>query len=309
MLTTRCADHMDLLDNALRTELLQKHLDAKLTVTSSRALRGGMVNQVEAWNTGGEPSCVVAKLTEKPTDPGFRNEYETLSWYRERTSFPVPEPLALIEEDEAFSGTILLMRYIEGANLGNARLSASGQLSLEQQMADCLVELHTHQRDTYGNALGGQTYPHYLDIFRPALTREIDAVGQHFPGHELDKLQHILATLEQRLPECGEPRLVHGDLWATNIMVDDRDSHQPQLTAFVDAGANFRDVEQELAYLLVFNTVGEAFFERYSQTFPLRPGFLERAKIYWLNTWLLHVRMFGTGYLGSAKRTLSAIQD
>ncbi|MBN2212074.1 MAG: fructosamine kinase family protein, partial [Sedimentisphaerales bacterium] len=61
--------------------------------------------------------------------------------------------------------------------------------------------------------------------------------------------------------------------------------------------AQFAEVEYELAFMRVFHTVDEVFFRHYTQRHPLREGFERRCRVYWLNTMMLHVRLFGDDYL------------
>ena len=66
------------------------------------------------------------------------------------------------------------------------------------------------------------------------------------------------------------------------------------LAALVDpSGATFADVECELAYLQVFDTVGSTFFDVYTASHPLRPGYELRRLFYWLNTHMIHVWLVG----------------
>ena len=69
------------------------------------------------------------------------------------------------------------------------------------------------------------------------------------------------------------------------------------LSGLVDpSGSKFADVECELAYLEVFDTVGRGFFDRYAAHHPLRPGYENRRLIYWLDTYMIHVWLFGDAH-------------
>lgn len=55
----------------------------------------------------------------------------------------------------------------------------------------------------------------------------------------------------------------------------------------------------------MFNTFGPAFYEGYQSITPLEPGFFkERVDIYNLYPTLVHVRLFGAGYLAPIEQTL-----
>jgi fructosamine-3-kinase len=290
------------------TRIVRAHVAPGLSVTAIKPLAGGMINVVQEWMTDGTPRSVVAKLAPEPDHDGFRREFETLAWYRAHTEFPVPQPYACVSGSGAFTGTCLLMERIAGRNLGEARLSARGAEHYQRSLAAHLIRLHRHTRNVYGCALGGATFSRYLEIFKPALEYEFAAVRDQLPSGSQQTVQRLIEHLDEWLPEAGTPTLIHGDIWATNIIVDDADPDRPEICAFIDMGANYRDVEQELAYLLIFHTAGDVFFKEYAQAHVLRPGFERRCRVYWLNTWLLHVRLFGASYLGPTQRTIREIE-
>jgi len=298
-----------MLKKELAQAILETYVHPRLKLLTMRPLSGGMVNAVEEWTTDGTPAAIVAKWTTTPDAGGFFDEQRALDWYREHTEFPVPEPYACFSGELGFAGTVLLMERVRGRHLGDARMTPAGATEFERDLAEHLVRLHRHTRDTYGNALGGEAHARHLDLFAPAIRREFDAVRHHLSSHECRVVDNVLGELEDWLPESGRPTLVHGDLWATNIMVDDGDPANPRVSAFIDMGANYGEAEQELAYLLIFHTVGETFFREYTRAFPLREGFDRRCHIYWLNTWMLHVRMFGAQYLSPTERTIREIEQ
>ncbi|MDP6039934.1 MAG: fructosamine kinase family protein, partial [Candidatus Latescibacteria bacterium] len=90
----------------------------------------------------------------------------------------------------------------------------------------------------------------------------------------------------------GEPCLIHGDMWAGNIIVALSGSKWT-VSGFIDPGVQYADVEHELAYLQAFDTVGAAFFDAYTAHVSMRPGFEFRRLFYWLNTYMIHVWLFG----------------
>jgi fructosamine-3-kinase len=58
----------------------------------------------------------------------------------------------------------------------------------------------------------------------------------------------------------------------------------------------------------LFGTFGEAFFASYEERLPLEPGFHEeRRDIYNLYPRLVHVRLFGSGYLAGIDQALARL--
>jgi len=289
------------------TELLRAHLSDSLTVTGIRRLHGGMVNSVLELSTDGRPRSVVAKLCGRPGHTAFERELRALRWYRANTAFPVPEPYACDVSASIFPGSCLLMERLPGVNLAEAGLDGTARARIERQMARILADLHEQTRGTYGSALDPpeKSARRWLDRFGPRIRAEYDAVAERLTPRARRATERVLAELDRWLPESGRPTLVHGDLWATNIIVERRRPDGPAISGFVDGGCEYTDVEYELAYLRVFDTAGVEFFREYARRHPLRPGFETRCRIYWLNTMLLHVRVFGDAHYVAAAEALA----
>ena len=83
---------------------------------------------------------------------------------------------------------------------------------------------------------------------------------------------------------------------------------QGRIAGFVDPAISCGSPEIELAFTTMFGTFGQAFFEAYESLAPLEPGFHEiRADLYNLYPSLVHVRLFGSGYLPGIERTLARL--
>ncbi len=295
------------IDKRLATAIIRDSINASLTVTAISPLHGGMINRVEEWQTDGNPPSIVAKVSPEKDRRDFFDEYESLRWYRSQTSFPVPEPYACVSETKYFEGSFLLMQKVKGSNLGQVHLTANGMRSFQEQLADVLIDLHNHTRRNYGSALQAKGKNRWLDIFAPQIESNFSKMKEHFDPHRRDTVSKMLDHLDEWLPEFGLPTLVHGDIWATNIMVDDANPDMPSITAFLDSHARFAEVEYELAYLRIFHTADETFFSRYTRCHPLLEGFERRCLVYWLNTMMLHVWLFGTGYLQACEQLVDKI--
>jgi fructosamine-3-kinase len=82
-----------------------------------------------------------------------------------------------------------------------------------------------------------------------------------------------------------------------------------RIAALVDPAIYCGHPEVELAFTTMFGTFGQAFFEVYEALAPLEPGFHElRSSIYNLYPALVHVRLFGSGYLARVDRTLARLE-
>jgi fructosamine-3-kinase len=283
------------------TALVRQCLGRPLSVLEVEALEGGMIYRVEGWRTDGEPAWVVCKISGKPDDAGLRQEYGWLGWCRKNTSFPVPRVYGLLERTGEVQGSCLLMERLTGRHLGAARLSTAGMEHFQRQFAEHLARLHHHRATGYGNASRGESMASWAAWYRPILEDNYHDAREKISAEARSAVEEVLSNLEEWLGEPGPPTAVHGDLWANNILVDG-EVDRPRISGFIDGHLLFADVEFELAYLTLWGTSDERFFEVYTQHHRLREGFERRCRVYWINTLLLHVWMFGQGYVERTER-------
>ena len=59
-----------------------------------------------------------------------------------------------------------------------------------------------------------------------------------------------------------------------------------------------------MAYTRLFGGFEPPFYESYQAALPLQPGFEQRVEIYNLYPLLVHVNLFGAGYLSGVERVL-----
>ncbi|NQV84021.1 MAG: fructosamine kinase family protein [Rhodospirillales bacterium] len=258
-------------------------------------LGGGCVADVRAV-TLADGRTLVAKVG----DAGANLDLEgfMLQYLRDPGGLPVPD--VLYADD-----TLLLMSRIE--TLGG--LDADAQ----NNAADLLAGLHGVTAKNFGferaTVIGGLHQPnpetqHWTDFFRDQrllyMARQALDAGR-LPPAVMARVEVLAAKLDTWLDNTAAPALIHGDLWGGNVL-----SHRGRISGFIDPALYYADAEIELAFSTLFDTFGDAFFRRYNEHRPIRPGFFEeRRDLYNLYPLLVHVRLFGGGYVGSVERTLA----
>jgi fructosamine-3-kinase len=110
----------------------------------------------------------------------------------------------------------------------------------------------------------------------------------------------LLGELDERLAgAAGErPALLHGDLWSGNVHFS---AHGP---ALIDPASYYGHREVDLAMAALFGGFGADFERSYAAEWPLPPGADMRRAIYQLYYLLVHVNLFGAGYVEATRRTL-----
>jgi fructosamine-3-kinase len=114
----------------------------------------------------------------------------------------------------------------------------------------------------------------------------------------LKRFDILFGKLKDLLP-AEKPSLLHGDLWSGNVMVNRKG--EPCL---IDPAVYFGNREVDLAMTGLFGGVDKSFLKSYHDSFPLLPGYAERFDIYNLYPLLVHVNLFGGGYLSQVDAIL-----
>jgi fructosamine-3-kinase len=109
----------------------------------------------------------------------------------------------------------------------------------------------------------------------------------------------LFARLTERVGPKEPPARLHGDLWGGNLH---RDGHgEPVL---IDPAVYGGHREVDLAMMRLFGGFSARVFAAYAEAWPLAAGHEERVSLYQLYPLLVHVNLFGGGYVGSVKRAL-----
>ncbi|UYG00914.1 MULTISPECIES: fructosamine kinase family protein [unclassified Halomonas] len=107
-------------------------------------------------------------------------------------------------------------------------------------------------------------------------------------------------TLEQWLPDAS-PCLVHGDLWAGNVL------YTAKGPALIDPAVYRHYPEVDIAMLTLFGEPGAAFFDAYWNGFAPQ-DWPRREALFQLYPLLNHVLLFGDMYLGGVERCMKALE-
>ena len=203
----------------------------------------------------------------------------------------------------------LLLECLPGTNLGAARLLPEQRLSVERELADVLLELHSHKADTFHCVGEEPGVACWTDAFLPGLDEDHQDMADLLPAAIVEKIDAVLPLAADALRDSGEPTLIHNDLSPGNIIVHEGDDDW-HLSGLVDpVGLQYAGFEKEIAYLEAFGTIGEEFFRTYTAERPLRSGYEYRRLFYWLDTYMLHVWLgFGPEYHDRIATTCDQIE-
>ena len=186
---------------------------------------------------------------------------------------------------------------------------------VERHAGELIAALHATRREAFGydrdtvigplhqpNPRSDRWVPFFRDQRLMYMARAAHAEGS-LPSALLTRIERLAERIEEHLIEPAHPSLLHGDLWTGNVLV-----RQGRIAGLVDPAIYCGHPEIELAFATLFGTFGAAFFAAYESRLPLEPGFHEgRREIYNLYPRLVHVRLFGSGYLAGIEATLARL--
>ncbi|MBI5668631.1 MAG: fructosamine kinase family protein [Chloroflexi bacterium] len=261
----------------------------------ARVLTGGCIGEVYRVDLP-DGRRIVAKVGDGQ-GASLDIEGYMLRYLAEHSRLPVP---AVLHSSPA----LLLLTFLPGDSF----LSDAAQA----HAAELLADLHSVRGAAFGlerdTLIGSLRQPNpltasWLAFFRDHrlwyMAGEAAHAGQ-LPGSYLPRLEKLGEQLDRWLTEPEHPSLIHGDMWTTNILaIGDR------ISGFLDPAIYYAHPEIELAFSTLFNTFDAAFFRRYHELRPIASGFFEeRRDLYNLYPLLVHVRLFGGGYVGAVDRIL-----
>ena len=266
--------------------------------TRIEPLRGGMVYSVARLDFDEPPFRAVVKLSGDVQDAGLAREHRTIQYLRDGLGVHCLETYLHDDSRATVPYDFVLLEHVPGINLQDAPVPVQDRAVIERELAVALLELHRHTRETFGGIDDPVGHARWTDYFIPKIVElavelrpEIDERLRERPEmvHDMDRAIEAARTV---LDVASTPVLVHGDVWEGNIMVEHR-ADGWHLAGLLDWPAcHYADVEYELAYLEVFRTGREAFFDAYTQERSLRPGYEFRRCFYWLHTYLVHIWCF-----------------
>ena len=205
----------------------------------------------------------------------------------------------------------LLMEYIEESSLSNTQQ--------EIYAAKLLSDLHTVTNES-------RMYGYYYNTTIASFTQENEQtqynwglfLGQmrimpmakicydrgELSKRTVEKLETLCRDIYKRIDISKiVPSLLHGDLWSGNILFNNDGA------TLIDPAIYFGDREMELAFILMFNTFGDTFFNSYSEVHALSDDFYEtKVPLYQIYPYLVHIALYGSTYISGMEEQLKRLK-
>jgi fructosamine-3-kinase len=281
--------------------ILKEWLGDSAELAEVKPLVGGCVNTtLELTSKDGQKA--VLKICAHRVSRAYAHEAFQLEILR-KIGIPVPEVYVWKTGtlDDPYS--YLLMEFIDGIDLAHARRTCTADEYdyLQSHLADLVLMIHDNTSDGYGrvrsDAPRTERWANFFrEVYEP-LVKDVEKSGV-LPVKCRKNLHKIHDKLERVLTNEDRPRLVHWDLWATNLLAKKNGDGRWHINAVLDPNCKYAHAEAELAYLELFHTSTPAFFKTYQKKFKLSTDYHRvRKPLYQLYSLVNHVHIFGSEYV------------
>jgi fructosamine-3-kinase len=278
-------------------------------------LDGGCISTTVAL-TLVDQSKAVLKISAHRVDRSYEREAHQLTLLR-NAGLPVPNVYVWKTGtlDDPFS--YILMEFVEGVDWAQARkLATPAQFDdLQIHLADLLRCLHAQTAPRFCRAEpdGGEEFESWPEFYKKVyepIWRGVEK-SSLLSVKERKLVNRLRERLDRLIANDDVPRLMHGDLWSSNLLVRTEEGGRFRVAAFLDPDCKFAHAEVELAYLELFQTVGPCFMKAYQRDRKLTEDYHRfRKPVYQLHSLINHVHHFGDQYakpLAAALERVSAL--
>lgn len=270
----------------------------KFIVTSNSVVSGGDINN--AYRLITNQSSFFIKTNHASRYPNmFEKEANGLDLLRNTNTIKIPEVIAVGEVDDT---SFLMLEWID---------SARPETNFWQNFGKQLAQLHQNTFSSFGlnenNYIGSlsqsnQQHNTWVDFFiherlQAQIKMAVDA-GK-MDDQTVKQFENLYKELPNIFPE-ESPALLHGDLWSGNYMVGNKGE-----PVIIDPAVYYGHREMDLAMTKLFGGFSGEMYQSYNNQYPLQQGWESRITICNLYPLLVHVNLFGGGYLLQVKSILS----
>ena len=270
-------------------------------IIKSRALPGGDIADVSLLTLDNH-THVVAKRPRMDQPDTTAVEAKMLKHLRSSSTLPVPKVLFQTKN-------LLVISYIPNKGKSDTKLavaSAADHISaLHKAHSKKSPKYYGFEVDTYIGPLPQINTPsanwcHFFTEHRLLAMAQSCMNVSRFDATFMSRIEALADKLPHLLPATPDSSLLHGDLWDGNMLFDG-----DHAVGFIDPAISYGHREMDLAFIDLMGNLGPTFIDAYHEQYPLEAGYNEERKaIYQLWPLLVHVRLFGGGYLNSVDAIL-----
>ncbi|MEX1193185.1 MAG: fructosamine kinase family protein [Brumimicrobium sp.] len=280
----------------------KKHLIAQKTssnIVDVEPLTGGDINAVYLIKTDRED--FVLKVNKKEKYPEMLvKEFRALAFLADKSTLKYPTPFLTFEDGEE---QFLTMEYVQ-----QGLTSSNGINRLGEGLALQHKNTNTHFGWEENNFIGslpqknsfistwGEFYAENRLLFQSKMAFDKGLLNSTV----LRQIEHFCSKIDEIFP-TEPPALLHGDLWGGNYFIDEH-----EIPTLYDPAVYFGHREIDIAMTRLFGGFSDEFYKSYHSHYPLEKGWEIRIPYGQLYPNLVHLNLFGVGYISAITGVVKA---
>ncbi len=198
----------------------------------------------------------------------------------------------------------LILEYVEKGPVDQSEMLGRGLAELHSRHCvvppgwDCDGYIGTLPQLNRVTGRDDVNWPSFFRDFRLQAQLDLPAAQRLIPRQLRMQLDRVMQRVEDIVHPKTSVCLIHGDLWAGNYMFTARGP-----TIF-DPACYIGAAEVDVAMMKLFGGFSARVFDSYFELRKKEPELERRLLLYQLYPLLVHVNLFGSGYVASLDRTL-----
>jgi fructosamine-3-kinase len=277
---------------------LSGEINSPVSSLSFYSAGGGSINQAYRISTNQQQNFFL-KINDKDRFPGlFEKEKNGLQFLAGNDCINTP---SVIFSDIFNNDQFLLLEWIPSGHRSENFWKQFGENLA--RLHQCTNDWFGLQEDNYMGALPQQN--NFTESWNEFFVRyRLEPQIKHAIQKKLLSAKHI-DSFHQLFKKINtifsdeKPSLLHGDLWSGNFMCNEKS--EPVL---IDPAVYFGHRSMDLAMTTLFGGFDKIFYSSYYHHFPFPPGHKEQWEICNLYPLLIHLNLFGSGYLDEIETIL-----
>ena len=270
----------------------------KNRITSSHPISGGSINQAVKLFYGDQPFFL--KWNHANRFPGmFEAEANGLRLLRSAGNIFIPKTIGKGTDNHH---GFLLLEYVEtgyptkdfwtsfGHQLGALHQNTNKLFGLDHDNYIGSLVQHNKQSQDWAAFYAEQRL---MPQFKVAIKKAL------FDTAFVRKIEKLLLRLPDLFP-VESPSLLHGDLWSGNFLCSSKGN-----AFLIDPAVYYGHREMDIAMTKLFGGFQSGFYAAYNEIIPLEKGWKNRVELCQLYPLLVHVNLFGGGYVAQVKQLVN----
>ncbi|HEY6160800.1 MAG TPA: fructosamine kinase family protein [Bacteroidia bacterium] len=286
---------LSVLQKEMIASVLEKSAGEVRHILDEQSIGGGSIN--EAYKVRTDRGVFFVKTNHAKKFPGmFAAEAKALAVLKANSGLIVPAAIGVMEKDDE---AVFVSEFLESGMRSERFFFEFGS---------ALAGTHTRTQNAFGldhdNYIGSlrqfnspkESWAAFFSQMRLEVQLKLARDKGRVPKEIVPAFQKLYSRLDEIFP-AERPSLLHGDLWSGNYMT------APNGDACIfDPAVYFGHREMDIAMSKLFGGFDRDFYEGYNARWSLAKGWEQRVDICNLYPLLVHVNLFGGGYVNEVER-------